>query len=245
MELSDREYNRVVDIIDTSRKYHIRNIFVASISVALLFKAQNETLKLFLDIELPVKLLVFISHFIVIGLTTITVDSFLAIWSIVQTDDRIPYNWFIFNKYKSKVIPLFLLVAPYVISIISFFQSELVVDKGAVLAIGVVCIMTPINLRKLEVVFINPPKEQDVTLSMFIYRIYQIVDFVLFFALLFAFFGVSAFKDKVDAKWIYGILSIMVCIRVIRLIWETKFVYTRIDKIGTKIGFKTKKAGNE
>ncbi|HZV70771.1 MAG TPA: hypothetical protein VFG10_14550 [Saprospiraceae bacterium] len=242
--MEDREYQRLKELADSGRYFHYRNFVFAGLIMVLLIKGQEESLKLFLDIEFPIRLLIIFLYIIIIVFTIITIDIFSSIWKTINLEfnDQIPFNWFILTGYKNRILSGFWITLPWILSSIVIGNSEVDFEKFSLIMVGFFSISLPNYLKEFAFKIVNREdgNGNKLTLSIYLLYWYRLLRNILLICLIsYPIFNYFNPQEKIITKWFfYVILISLVVIFVIRILWN--FIYKYIDKLGTKLGFAIK-----
>ena len=244
-ELNDREYERLKSLVESGRKYHYRNFVFASLVFVLLLKDENESLKLILEVELPVRILMVVLYFLTIVYTVITIDIFSSTYKTIRThfDSEIPFNWFVLTGKQTKLLSGFLLILPLIICYLGIAFSKIPIDKSSLFYLGLFGTFLPTYVKDFAY---NISRKVDnngkkITLSIYLlywYRLIRNLLFIFFFTIpIFYFFNQSGhpknlndfFNDNIYVMIFVGFLII------IRIIGD--LLHKKINRIGIKYGF--------
>ena len=244
--LNDREYERLKNLVESGRKYHYRNFVFSGLVFVLLLKDENEILKLVLDVELPVNILMIILYFLTIVYTVITIDIFNSIYTVVRTnfEKKIPFNWIVLTGKQTKLLSGFLIILPLIICFVAVALSKIPIDKGSLFFLGLFGISFPSYIKDFTYKISRKVDSngQKITLSIYIlywYRIIRNIFFLIYFVFpIFYFFNQSG--QSIDFNKLY-LDNIVFCgifcgiLIIIRILGE--LLHKKINRIGVRHGF--------
>jgi len=244
-ELSDREYERLKSLVESGRKYHYRNFVFASLVLVLLLKDESESLKLVLEVELPVRILMVVLYFLTIIYTVITIDIFSSTYKTVKNnfDGKIPFNWFVLTGKLTRLLSGFLLVLPLIMCYIGIALSKIPIDKMSLFYLGLFGTFLPGYLKDFAY---NVSRKVDnngkkITLSIYLlfwYRLIRNIFFMIFFTIpVFYYFNNMEKSLSFSEIWEDNmfILIVFAVLWVMRILGD--LLHKRINKIGVKFGY--------
>lgn len=245
IDLSDREYERLKDLVESGRKYHYRNFVFASLVVVLLLKDESESLKLILDVELPVRILMVVLYFATIVYTIITIDILKSIYKIIRYnyEDSIPFNWFVLTGKQTRFLSGFWVILPMIICYVGIAYSKIPINKGFLFYFGLFGTFMPTLIKNFAYNISRKVDNNGKKISFSIYLLYwyrfiRNVLFIIFFSLPIVYFFDPSNSHKninnVFDDYIIVLVSIPI-IMVVRIIAE--LFYKKINKFGMKYGF--------
>lgn len=244
-ELSDREYERLKNLVESGRKYHYRNFIFASLVLVLLLKDESESLKLVLDVELPVRILMVVLYFLTIIYTVITIDIFSSTYRTIRNhfNGQIPFNWFVLTGKLTRLLSGFLLILPLIMCYIGIALSNIPIDKMSLFYLGLFGTFLPGYLKdfayKVSRKVDNNGKK--ITLSIYLlywYRLIRNIFFMVFFTIpIFYYFNHMDKPLNLSEFWEDNMFMLI----VIAVLWTGRILgdifHKRINRIGVKYGF--------
>jgi len=243
--LNDKEYERLKDLVESGKKYHYRNFVFSSLVFILLLKDENETLKLVLEVELPVRILMIVLYFLTIVYTVITIDIFHSIYKVIRTnfEGKIPFNWFVLTGKQTRLFSVFLIFLPLIICYIAIALSKIPIDKGSLFYVGLLGASLPTYLKDFAYKISRKVDSNGKKITLSIYLLYwyrlvrDILIIILFSIPIFYFFDQSEHPRDVN-EFINDNIFFCICLGsllIIRFLGE--FLHKKINKIGVKYGF--------
>jgi hypothetical protein len=243
--MEEREYQRLKELIDSGRKFHYMNLVFAGLIITLLFKNVNENLKLFLEIEFPIRNLLIFIYFLTVIYTIVCFDIFSSIWKRVNNEfnEEIPFNWFVLTGNKTRILSIFWIGLPWLISAIGIGFSHLDIDKASIIALGLFSIAIIFDLKKFAYKIANKSDENGNKVTFSIYLLYwyrllrEIFVVVILCISIYTAFNTSLININPLSIELKITIGVMILLFILRLLGTFKFFYQRIDKFGEKFGF--------
>jgi len=241
--IEDKEYDRLLALIESGRKYHYRNFIFAILVIVLLIKNQNEHLKLVLDVELPVKFIMVILYLLTIVYTVITIDIFKSIWSKIEKnyENKVPFNWFILTGNKTRLFAVISILLPIIICSIGIIFSKIAIDKGALLYFGLFGTALPSYLKDYIHQILKRVDQNGNNITFAIYLLYwfRLIRNLIFISLLLVpiYYFFSQTNPNYKKLFFDNLFFIifMSSFFVLRLLGE--IFHKKINRIGTRFGF--------
>lgn len=239
--MEDREYNRLLNLIESARKYNYWNYIINALMAVLLLKDSESELSLFLELTFQVKYLLIFLFTVSVVFTILSLDILISIWKPINIgfDDEVTFNWFAISGKKSRILSGFWVVLPWIIGAISISLSNVKIDKPTLIILAIIVISYPNYLKEF---FFNISKRVDedgypITFSIYClywYRLFRgiAVTFIMSISIIVFFSNRTIVLSRLNAIYL---LTIIILIFLLRLIWE--FNHKKIDKWGVKFGF--------
>lgn len=244
-ELNDREYERLKALVESGKKYHYRNFVFASLVVVLLLKDENEILKLILEVELPVRILMVVLFFITVLYTVITMDIFLSVYKTIRNNfnSSIPFNWFILTGKQTSSLALIWIMLPLIICFIGIAFSKIPIDKGSLFLIGIVGVFFPNHLKEFAYRISRKVDEngKKITLSIYLLYWYRLIrGFLILYIFtipLYYFFVDPSFAFSIEEFSNDNLTLLIGLTSFISLRYLGELLHKKINKIGVRYGF--------
>lgn len=244
-ELNDRDYERLIQLVESGRKYHYRNFIFASLVFVFLLKDENENFNMILEVELPIKIIMVFLYFLTIVYTVITIDIYSSTHKVIRTNfnGRIPFNWFVLTGKQTTMLSGLFIVLPLIISYIGIGFSKIPIDKGSLFYLGLFGTFLPKYLK--DYAFNLSRKVDDngneITLSIYLLYWYRLIRGIITIALfaipIFYFFNQDRQPKTIEELFDENIY-LWVCLLsliILRILGE--IFHKKINNIGTKYGF--------
>jgi hypothetical protein len=238
--MEDREYDRMKDLINSGREYHNKNFILSGLFIALMFKSPDESIKLLVEVEFPVKLLYLFIYTLVTIFTSITISIYHSVSEHVNNDfkNQMPFNWIVFFNKNTKVFSLILIFSPWIICSIGIYYSPLYISKPSVILTALYIIFFIDYFKNFLYKIVNRIDENDSPLSLSIYMLYWyriLRNFLLIFTIG---NGIIVYLNPTPYNDFYLKMPtiVLASLFILRIIGE--FSHKHVDNLGKKIGFK-------
>ncbi len=248
--MEEREYNRLIQLIESGRKFHYRNFVFAALIFVLSLKDAEESLSLFLNVDFPIKYLQLFLYIVIVVFNFLTIDIYRSIDEKVfkEFKNEVPFNWVVFTGKKNSGLAIIFIITPLILSTGFLIYKD---PSDLNVAIILFCIFFsayPTYLKNF-LHFTGNKLHTDgstMTLSHWIHDVLSFISGILFRVLL-----ILAIQDLMTDSENFSNSLVVVFWLIIgltivdQIIIISGFISRRINRYGLKHGFVLTRMGQE